>query len=310
MFDHGIRRRLIISVPHLKCWLVTNGTIIGIGQDGNPDSVVVPGVNIAADTSNSCLIMRNDFPKAEKVARLTAAWAFEQRKSLNLSFAMSDSVPGYATIGTLIRNVVDTKTTVCNTLVEEIRYHWNIGSPSISIVTTVPPPPQFRGASGGPSPTSGGAVSVSLGGTVPQAVASLQEKVADIQKDAQKVAIIAPTGGSGSSSHAYALIIDVGNLLSDATTHGIKFTGSISTVPSLYDPNVTSTFIDGIGRATLYIDGVAQSGYVLVVNDGRSGTLINKALFQGDRCESLGSVSIPLVSDATKSVAVYIPYFA
>ncbi len=114
----------------------------------------------------------------------------------------------------------------------------------------------------------------------------------------------------GSVSTTYTLVIDVGNTLSDATTLGIKFKSStINTVPSLYDPNVDTSFTDGIGRARLYKNRVIQTGYVLVVNDGRSGSQINKALFQNDRCSSLGTTSIPLAADATKSVTVYIPYF-
>jgi len=63
------------------------------------------------------------------------------------------------------------------------------------------------------------------------------------------------------------ILIKGGNTL-DTAQLGVKYS-TVTTVPSAYDPNVTTSFIDGIGRGTLYVNGVAQDGYVLVVNDER-----------------------------------------
>lgn len=75
---------------------------------------------------------------------------------------------------------------------------------------------------------------------------------------------------------------------------GIVYTTSVASVPSAYDPDVTSTFIDGIGRATLYKNGVAQAGYVLVVNSD-DGTFRN-ALFQNDTVYTGGAIAIPVAA--------------
>jgi hypothetical protein len=60
-------------------------------------------------------------------------------------------------------------------------------------------------------------------------------------------AIAKPAGGSSAD---YSLTIDCGQTLSDGSTLGIKWASPApTTVPSLYDPTVTSSFIDGVGRA-------------------------------------------------------------
>lgn len=76
-----------------------------------------------------------------------------------------------------------------------------------------------------------------------------------------------------------AIYIDKGNTLEEGSD-GINYEATVANVPSAYDPNAVDTFIDGIGRGTLYINGVAQDGYVLVVNSD-DGTFRN-ALVQGD----------------------------
>lgn len=138
-------------------------------------------------------------------------------------------------------------------------------------------------------------------------------RIADLEREVKKLRQalaqrpIKPPKGSA-TTRIYTLIISGGNTLDDGVTSGIVYSETpITEVPSLYDPNVDSTFIDGIGRATLYIDGIAQSGYVLVVHDGGSGAITN-ALFAGDPClASPNAVSIPLASDSSQSVTAYRP---
>lgn len=100
------------------------------------------------------------------------------------------------------------------------------------------------------------------------------------------------------------ILIKDGNTL-DTTQLGVKYVGAgVSTVPSAYDPNVTTSFIDGIGRGTMYVNGVAQNGYVLVVNDSRSSfghaLLGDNADDDGpDLCWAFGSVVIPVDGGGT-----------
>jgi hypothetical protein len=87
----------------------------------------------------------------------------------------------------------------------------------------------------------------------------------------------------------YYLIIDKGNIL-DSGQDGIKFSTTLITSMPAYDPNVTSSFIDGIGRAQLVKDGAIQSGYVLVCNDLRS--MWSSALLKGDAVATSGTALI------------------
>jgi len=92
-------------------------------------------------------------------------------------------------------------------------------------------------------------------------------------------------------SISYVLAIDQGNTLVGTGQLGIRYSATPLTGIPTYDPNTATSFVNGIGRATLYINGVAQTGYVLVVNDSRGS--FGNALLQGDRIWSGGTVAIP-----------------
>jgi hypothetical protein len=113
----------------------------------------------------------------------------------------------------------------------------------------------------------------------------------------------------GASASVYTLRIDGGNVLSDGSSNGVRF-ASFTTTPSLYDPNVTATgYQNGLGRATLYIDNVAQSGYVLVAHGFNGGGGLQLALVTGAQVlTSSTTVAVPLASDATQTVNAYVPY--
>jgi hypothetical protein len=85
------------------------------------------------------------------------------------------------------------------------------------------------------------------------------------------------------------LIIDKGNILDDGSD-GIKLSVTLITSIPAYDPNVNTSFVDGIGRAQLVANGEILSGYVLVVNDIRSQW--QSALMKTDPVASSGSVII------------------
>jgi len=96
------------------------------------------------------------------------------------------------------------------------------------------------------------------------------------------------------------IVIDKGNTLEEGSD-GIKYVASVTSVPTAYDPDAVDTFIDGVGRGTLYLQGVAQTGYVLVVNSD-AGTFRN-ALVQSD-VVWVGN-PIPMPVDGGGSVQVY-----
>lgn len=135
----------------------------------------------------------------------------------------------------------------------------------------------------------------------------LDEMAREIRKLRQELAQRPIKPPKGSPSAIYTLDIDRGNTLSDGVTLGIKYASAPSSVPSLYDPTVTSSFIDGVGRATLRINGVSQ-GFVLVAHYTGTGSPLQLALFQGQIVvSSPATVTLPLVSDATQSVTLYVP---
>ena len=92
-------------------------------------------------------------------------------------------------------------------------------------------------------------------------------------------------------SISYVLAIDQGNTLVGTGQLGIQYSATPVTDIPTYDPDTATSFVNGIGRATLYINGVAEPGYVLVVNDSRGS--FGNALLQGDRIWSGGPVAIP-----------------
>ncbi|MBA3622966.1 MAG: hypothetical protein H0W48_00550 [Methylibium sp.] len=102
------------------------------------------------------------------------------------------------------------------------------------------------------------------------------------------------------------VIIVGGNALDDGVTLGCRFVSPIAEVPLLYDPNVDATFVPGIGRGFLYIDGALQDGYVLVVNDGRGP--ISWALFEYDVVLIGGTATIPVSGGGGDSITALIPY--
>jgi hypothetical protein len=93
------------------------------------------------------------------------------------------------------------------------------------------------------------------------------------------------------------LIIDQGNTL-DSGQPGIKHLTTLLTSITAYDPNVTTSFVDGIGRARLVKDGVLQTDYVLVCNDVRS--LWAASLLRDD---TIAVAATTLISGVT----VYVP---
>ncbi len=108
-------------------------------------------------------------------------------------------------------------------------------------------------------------------------IASLKSHVERLERELSHL----PSRWAGAAPTRFTVIkITGGNTLATGQA-GIKYSSSaITTVGSDYDPDVDTSFIDGIGRADLYIDGVLQTGKVLVVLD--TSSVIDFALIQND----------------------------
>ena len=129
-------------------------------------------------------------------------------------------------------------------------------------------------------------------------IRQLCEDVADLKRRVASMPVVV----SPYQPAQMFLGIDRGNTLVTGQ-FGIKnVTTVITSVPSAYDPNVATAFIDGIGRAQLIKDGVLQDGYVLVCNDLRSAW--RSAFITGDAVATTGTVNI---SYGAGSITAYVP---
>ena len=279
--DGEERRKLIINDDTLHCQVMLAGSIIGCKKDGTPDRV-------AAD-----VFIRDDFKVAEKQARLNAAFLFRPRTAVTFSLACPSEKPAWAKIGKMLggitqvaesedssisANVADAYTTI-----NAIEYDLSYDAPRLTVSTAV------AAVSFGPS--KGGPVSNSLGGTIAQAVAGNQRDSVDNKSLTKKVPVHV---GGGTAEIVEFNVVEVtgGNTLDTGEVGINTYAGTLPSVPSAYDPNVTSTFINGIGRGRLYVNGNLIAGYVLIVNDNR-GSFYN-ALLQGDVKYAGGPVTIPV----------------
>ena len=137
-------------------------------------------------------------------------------------------------------------------------------------------------------------------------IAALRAEIRRLRHEVYQRPIKPPKGATTSDLR---LVIDRGNTLV-TTQLGIVYSSTaITDVPSAYDPTVTSSFIDGIGRATLYVNGTSQ-GYVLVCNDGTSGSAINFDLLgdtDADVCRAVATKTLTVAGDPNTTVTAYIP---
>lgn len=278
--DNAARRRLIVTDETLSCWVCLAGTIVGTKADGTADRV-------SSDT-----FIRNDFAAAEHLCLMVAQSAFKSRRAVRITMAEPETLPSWARIGAVIGDVLEESDAgtldavyEAGTMVESIAYTFG-DSPRVTISTE--PPRVFTG-NGSAGPTSGGAISQSLGGTVAQATQDNQKEICQLKQDTASMFTSVPKS-IGTPVTFNTVMIDKGNTL-DTGQDGINyFSGSKDNLPSAYDPNVTSTFVDGIGRGTLYVNGVAQAGYVLVVNDNHGS--FQNALISGDVIFAGGPISV------------------
>lgn len=111
--------------------------------------------------------------------------------------------------------------------------------------------------------------------------------------------------GGGSSPFTVCSIIG-GNTL-DSLQPGILYDASVVSVPTLYDPDVDTSFIDGIGNAFLFTDNVMSANKVLIVNAGTTyGSPVAYPLVEGLIVYVTGTVTLTVDDDVTASQTVYV----
>ena len=94
----------------------------------------------------------------------------------------------------------------------------------------------------------------------------LRRRLERIERDMDRIPSRLASGAETTALRS--LMIDRGN---DATIgnnlKGIVYNPSPITPTAVYDPNTDTTFPDGLGRGILFVDGVQQAGYVLVLHN-------------------------------------------
>lgn len=174
-----VRRRLVLEDDKLQFWWAHEGTVVGIKADGTPDRIT------------AAAWLRNDWPTAEKRARANAAWALTTRYTATIVLARPDYLPAWAVVGTLLGTITngDTADTV-GSVIEDISFDLS-DTPSATITTDVPDGLTF-GRGGGGSPAGGGPISLQLGATVPQAVATVQQELGQVRRDLARSPVVLP----------------------------------------------------------------------------------------------------------------------
>lgn len=319
------RNPLILQGEHLKCWVVHAGTIIGL-KAAAPDRV------------SATTFTRNDFPSAQLWCDAAAAYALTKRVAIELEMQRPDLTYTWAEPGEMVGDLIKrlpaapgqtgteiatgsggSTRIVVNTTIDEVEriYSAEPGTAPRMIVRTmlaeIPQPGggAIGGGSGGCNVSGGERVSVQLGGGPGATIKATKDQARTIVTRTQQVPVIPPRVLTYAPALRFIRIVG-GNTLTTGQA-GCKYSSSlISTVPSLYDPAVDSSYIDGICEGDLYIAGQTGTfltgGRVLMVNDTRSPLATSLV---ADDVVYVGAepITIPLVSDPTQYVTVYVPIF-
>lgn len=107
-----------------------------------------------------------------------------------------------------------------------------------------------------------------------------------------------PSRFAGGAVDDMYIIVMGGNEL-DTGEDGCKWVDTLDEVPAAYDPNVDDSFVDGVARGRLFINGEEQDDKVLLFN---YGSAFGHAL-RGENDGSDGPDKVWAFSEVTKPVA-------
>lgn len=182
--EFQVVRRLVVRVPEFQCWVMTQGSLLGLSADGSP-------LRLPLD-----VFARNDFPAAERFANQLAAYHFRERRTLVLSFLGGDFDRAQYTLGTMVTSYTDGVEIIpVATPISSVAYDWSESAVRVTVATDLPtaPSPILSGAgAASPSPSAGGQVSVAAGGTTAQAAAAANQKVDELARDLARVPLVVP----------------------------------------------------------------------------------------------------------------------
>lgn len=307
--DSQIRRRMTLRDERFQCWLAQKNTVLGVSA-GQPVRVSV------ADVGTTAYALRNDFPAAQRHLNRVAAWAFRPRQAVVLSLSGTALPTGFR-LGAMINTIIDMPggdaaaiTRQVRTAIRSIRVTGG-RSPRIDITTDYPPMPEIIGAPrGGVGPTSGGAISPSLGATVPQAIAAAQTEVRALRDETRRRTVV--PASTPSTDARYLRVEDGNDLITASNLKGLKGipvggTG-IEYVPTA-SPSTGNTYTDGLAVAT----DVDSGELVWIASKTKVGAVETQDLYgdlvQGQPVTCLQAILLPIGSAAgTTFATVWLPF--
>lgn len=251
-----VRRRLRVTDDKLNLWLARVGAVLGVKDVAGvatPQLVAQTNFADAKKVGTDAVALRNDYPTAERWARELAAFAFRKRTAGTIILAAPDNAPGWASIGTMIGTLTEVPastgvtavTSAWNTVVEQVVKNFG-PTPRLAVYTNLPAQPA-RGGFLAASPSGGGAQSLGLGGTPAMAISRLQTDVVAVQSRLQNMPVV-PARTQPVATRLARII--GGNLLNGVQQ--IAYVADPLTITALYDPDVDTSYIDGIGNIWLF----------------------------------------------------------
>ena len=100
------------------------------------------------------------------------------------------------------------------------------------------------------------------------------------------------------------IVVMGGNIL-DTGQDGCKWVSSVAELAAAYDPNTATSFMNGVARGRLFVDGVEQTDKVLLVNEGYTygHALLGEAAADGaDKVWAFTATTKPVAGGGDKTV--------
>lgn len=307
------RKTLTIDAPELQSWWVHAGAIVGAKPKATTDEQIEPDV-IAALTH-----VRNDWPTAQRLANLAAAYAFSERITATIELGNIDSLPAWAKVGTMIGRMTDLGGYYVwlDTAVEEVTYRWQEGR--VTVRTDLPPAPAWMSR-------INQSASPSLGGSMASSVVDLQKRADRAEERGQNVPVVPQKPGAAAAPATVyrQLLIGSGNTLATIaalTIKGLKRASTLTSVPTLVPTSITATYPDGLTAAyDLGTDPSVTTGPLVWVTSAATITIKNPAggadttasnllrfqIAKDSLILSLSSYQVPCAAGGYATV--YVPY--
>lgn len=306
--EDQVRRRLPLREERFQCWMAQRNTVLGVSA-GQPTRVTVANVGTTA------YALRNDWAAAQRYLNRVAAWGFRPRQAVVLSLSGTALPTGFS-LGAMVNTIIDMPggdaaavTRQVRTAIRSIRVTGG-RQPRVDITTDYPPMPQVTGAAGGAGPSSGGAVSPSLGATVPQAVAQTQTAVRALRDETRR-RVVVPGAPAAGPFPRYLRVEDGNELIGAASLLGLKtiaLGSPITSVPTAV-PVVGTTYADGLSAATdldtgdvVWIASCAQE------DGGTAQQDLTGDLPEGVPVLCVRSLSVPISGGGGTVAQVWLPW--